>query len=258
MSQYKPQFVMTDKIHLLKSQIIKREKAELRKTIGTPLTNIHPMQQMFHNARIRAAYSTLAIEKQSPLTLEQVTDIIEGKDGAYGTPSEICAVKNAYEAYSLMHTPNPIDPFSTADMLYIHRLFMTGLTKEAGCFRFGSGKPVLRDVDNLMEWVKTKTDDEYCLVKSCVFHYKFMTTIRPFEEGNGLVARMWQNLLLAQRPQVLGSRRIPIMDFMLERRQEYYDVLAMPDKAVGSVVFVEYMLQMIRDALCEFYKDPYG
>ena len=47
--------------------------------------------------RIRSIQSSLAIENNS-LTLEQVTDIINGKR-VLGKPQEIQEVKNAYEAY---------------------------------------------------------------------------------------------------------------------------------------------------------------
>lgn len=38
---------------------------------------------------------------------------------------------------------------------------------------------------------------------------------------------------------------------MQERQEEYYDVLGRAGKAGDSTVFVEFMLQMIRDALKE-------
>lgn len=38
---------------------------------------------------------------------------------------------------------------------------------------------------------------------------------------------------------------------MQERQEEYYDVLGRVGKAGDSTVFVEFMLQMIRDALKE-------
>ena len=253
MSQHKPQFIMTDKIHRLKAQIIKQEKDRLNAR-----GSIHASRQMYHDSRIRNVHSTLAMENSS-LTLAQVTDVIDGKH-APGTPDEIREVKNAYEAYSLMLTVNPIDPYSIAEMLHAHRAFMAGLAKEVGCFRSGEvvaagqkretaplAKLVPRHMDNLVDWAKTS--DEHPLIKSCVFHYELMS-IHPFGDGNGHVARMWQMLLLSQRNFI--SKRLPVMDVVRERQQEYYDVLAISDRAAGSAKFTEYMLQAIKDALTEF------
>ena len=50
--------------------------------------------------RLRSIQSSLAIEN-NPLTLGQVTDIIEGKR-VLGLPHEIQEVKNAYQAYEHM------------------------------------------------------------------------------------------------------------------------------------------------------------
>ena len=50
--------------------------------------------------RLRSIQSSLAIEN-NPLSLGQVTDIIEGKR-VFGSPSEIQEVKNAYRAYECL------------------------------------------------------------------------------------------------------------------------------------------------------------
>ncbi len=47
--------------------------------------------------RIKPIHSSLAIE-QNTLTVQQVTDIIDGKR-VLGNPKEIREVKNAYDAY---------------------------------------------------------------------------------------------------------------------------------------------------------------
>ena len=55
--------------------------------------------------RIRSIQSSLAIENNS-LTLEQVTDIIEGHR-VLGPPKDIHEVQNAYEAYERVFSMNP-------------------------------------------------------------------------------------------------------------------------------------------------------
>jgi len=227
MSQYKPPFTITDKIHRLKSQIIKNEKSVK--------IHIHATKQMLHNAHLHSVHSTLAIENIS-LTLEEVADIIDG-NYVPCTPNEIRAVKNAYEAYNLLNPYHPPNPYSTADMLHIHRTFC-----------FNTAKFVPRQVDNLLEWVKTS--DEHPLIKSSAFHYEIMS-LRPFSIGNGLVARLWQLLLLYKWSMPLG---MPLASAICKRKQEYFGTLAIPNKATGSTKFIEYMLQAIKDAVLQYDK----
>jgi len=243
MSQYKPQFTVTDKIHNLKAQIIKYEKRGVD-------THIHATQQILYNSHIRSVRSTLAIEN-IPLTLNQVIDIIDNQYVPC-TQSEIRAVKNAYEAYNLLDIYNPPDPYSTVYMLHFHRVFMAGLAKEAGCFRTGtapSANLMLRHLDNLIEWVNLS--DEHMLIKSCVFHYELMS-IQPFGAGNGLVARLWQILLLYKWRMPMG---LPLADAICNNQEEYFNALAIPDKAAGSTKFIEYMLQAIKDAAVEYDRE---
>jgi len=242
MSQYKLRFTTTDKITRLKGQIIKR---------GKKRSFIHATNQMYHNAILRDVCSSLAIENDSfSLTLQQVTGIVDG-NYAYANEANIQAVENAYKAYSAVYHRQyeSIDVYSTAELLGMHRVFMTGFSEQAGCYR--SYNTVSRRMDDLLQWVKVSKED--VLVKSCVFHYELMT-LRPFSEGNGLMARMWQTLLHMQSWFI--PIRMPIWGVVHKRRQEYYDVLAIPDKEEGLTKFIEFMLQAISDAMAEFEKDP--
>jgi len=209
--------------------------------------------------QIRSIHSSLAIENNS-LSLGQVTDIINGKR-VLGALNEIREVKNAFEAYNLLLTFNP---FSIEDMLKAHKVLMADLTKEAGLFRSGrvgvfAGErlvhmaPLARVVpklmSNLIHW--TKTTDLHPLIKSCVFHYEF-EFIHPFADGNGRIGLMWQTLLLSRWKPVFAW--LPVETLIRERQQEYYDVLAVADKAANSTAFVEFMLRAIRDALSELLR----
>ena len=60
--------------------------------------------------RLRSIQSSLAIENNT-LSLEQVTDIIEGKR-VLGSPSEIQEVKNAYQALEELPNKNITDIFT--------------------------------------------------------------------------------------------------------------------------------------------------
>ncbi|MDE6276146.1 MAG: Fic family protein [Clostridia bacterium] len=250
MDKYEPPFKVTGKIISL--------VAEISEIIG----RIHVSERMDSNPhlrrenRIKTIYSSLAIENNT-LSLEQVTAIINGKR-VFGMPNEIQEVKNAFEAYEqILH----LNPFNIDHLLFAHGIMMQDLVQEAGRFRsggvgvFNGGKLihmappaqfVRRHIENLLKWVEES--DLPMLIKSCVFHYEF-EFIHPFQDGNGRMGRMWHTLLLSiDKPMFIY---LPIETLIKERQQGYYEVLSAADKACDCAVFVEFLLQVIRDALVE-------
>jgi len=242
MTQYKPQFTITDEISRLKSKILKQEKSGVK-------AHIHATDEILYNAHVRSVHSTLAVENPTfSLTLAEVEDII-GNQYVSCSHNEIRAVQNAYAAYTWLDIYHPPNPYSATDLLHAHSMFMAGFTKEAGSFRPDNLIPRL--IDNLLDWVKTS--DEHPLIKSCVFHYEVMH-LRPFGAGNGLVARLWHILLLYLWRMPMGLR---LANYICMRKEEYFAALAIADKAVGCTKFIEFMLQAIRDAIME-YDRTYG
>lgn len=123
---YKPPFTMNEEI----TNLI----VEIGEYVGV-VTTYDVMRSnpiLRRENRIRTIHSSLAIE-QNTLTLEQVTDVINGKR-ILGPPQDIREVKNAYEAYERLSV---LDPYSVKNLLLAHKIMMEGL------------------------------------VKSCVFHYEF-------------------------------------------------------------------------------------
>jgi len=247
---YTPPYRITDTIiHLI---------AEISEQVGAVAVNAETTANphLRRDSQIKTIHSSLAIENNS-LSLEQVTDVINGKR-VLGAPNEIREVQNAYEAYNLLLSFNP---FNANDLLKAHKVLMLDLTKEAGRFRSGgvgvfAGKKLVhmappadivpKLVGDLLHW--TQTTDVHSLIKSSVFHYEF-EFIHPFADGNGRMGRMWQTLLLSQWKPMFGW--LPVETLIRERQDEYYSVLAVADKAADSTVFIEFMLTVIRDALCE-------
>ena len=247
-SAYAPPYKITDTIvHLI---------AEISEKIGVTAvkseTSLNP--KLRRENQIRSIHSSLVIENNT-LSLGQVTDIINGKR-VLGAADEIREVKNAYEAYNLLLT---LDPLNINDLLTAHKILMADLIKEAGRFRSGgigifAGKRLVHmapppdivpeHISNLLNWVRDS--DAHPLIKSCVFHYEF-EFIHPFSDGNGRMGRMWQTLLLAQWRLLFAW--LPVEEIILKRQQEYYDVLAAAGKAADSTVFIEYMLLVIKDTL---------
>jgi len=206
--------------------------------------------------RIRTIHSSLAIE-QNTLTLEQVSDVIDGKR-ILGPPSEIREVKNAYEAYEYMQKLNP---YSIKDLLIGYKILMMDLVKEAGSFRnkgvgvyagdylIHAGTPpqyVPQLMKELFDWLKTSKF--HPLVKSCVFHYEF-EFIHPFSDGNGRMGRMWHTLLLSKWKDFFAW--LPVETLIHERQNDYYQAINNSNTNGESTIFVEFMLGTIRDALFE-------
>lgn len=205
--------------------------------------------------RIRSIQSSLAIENNS-LSLEQVTDIIEGRR-VLGPPKDIHEVQNAYEAYERAFRLNP---YELDDFLLAHGLLTKGLVKSPGQFRLGDvgvfdgqgqvvhlgARPqfVPNLVSDLFAWARASQVS--MLVKSSIVHFE-LEIIHPFEDGNGRMGRLWQSLLLSQWNPIFEW--LPIESVIFHHQQGYYDALAKSNDANDSTVFIEFMLVAILETL---------
>ena len=211
--------------------------------------------------RIKSIHSSLAIEKNT-LTIEQVTDIINGKR-VLGPPNEIQEVKNAIEAYKEIETA---DPNSVKEMLKIHGIMMKGLVDNAGSFRpgqvgvFDGGGKVIHMappainvpglIGELFDWLRNSK--AHPLIKSSVFHYEF-EFIHPFPDGNGRMGRLWQTIILSAWKPIFAW--IPIESIVKERQQGYYDAITLSTSSGNSNPFIIYMLKAISDAVQDIVND---
>ena len=206
--------------------------------------------------RIKTIHSSLAIE-QNTLSLEQVSDVIEGKR-VLGPPEDIREVKNAYEAYELI---SQFDPYSLDNLLKAHKIMMDGLTKDAGRFRssnvgvYSEGKLIHAGtpanyvpelMGELFEWLKKS--ELHPLIKSCIFHYEF-EFIHPFSDGNGRTGRLWQTLILKNWKEFF--QWLPVESLIHEKQEGYYEALNASNTEGESTSFVFFMLKIIRDALTD-------
>jgi Fic family protein len=74
-----------------------------------------------------------------------------------------------------------------------------------------------------------------------------MEFIHPFLDGNGRMGRLWQTLILMDEYPVFEF--LPFETLIQQSQQSYYDALALSDKSGESTPFVEYMLEVILNAL---------
>ena len=251
MKQYEPPFtitnIMLDRISSIMKKIGKLDNYK----------DLNKMPTLRKNNRIKSIHSSLAIEANS-LSFEQVKDVIDGKI-VIGPQDEIQEVKNAYDAYLKIQEVNP---YSIKDLKKIHGI-MTHLTvKESGKFRSGNEGvfdengncihvcPPPEQVDTLMNqlftWIESNKNKVHPLILSSIFHYEFVF-IHPFSDGNGRMARLWQNVILSNWEPIFAY--IPIESEIMKYQDEYYASINKCNLVGSSTNFIEFMLKMIDEVL---------
>lgn len=217
-----------------------------------------PSVKLRKENKIRTVHSSLSIEGNS-LSEEQMTAILE-KKRVLGPKNQILEVQNALKVYESISNYNPL---KERDLLQAHKDLMKDLVKRSGKYRvtqvgiFKATKvshmaPPAQQVPKLMTDLFrfiVKNPDIPWLIKACVFHYE-LEFIHPFEDGNGRMGRLWQQLLLMKQSPIFEY--ISAETLIYKRQNEYYRVLEKCDKAGDSTLFIEFCLENILEALQNF------
>lgn len=215
---------------------------------------IKPPTELRKRNRIKTIQSSLEIEGNT-LTIEQITDLINNKR-VLAPKKDILEVKNAIKVYSRL---DKIDVYKLDSLCSAHGVLMEGLLNNAGTLRKTSAG-IIKGIDvahsappgdmvyplmkELFDYLRN--DDDLLLIKSCAFNYEF-EFIHPFLDGNGRMGRLWQTMILTEYSPVFEF--LPIETLIKERQQEYYDVLGKSDIQGNSTCFIEFMLEIINQAL---------
>lgn len=255
MERYIPPYDITEEMLELTSEIME----DLGKLSN--IDDLDKLPRLRRVNRIKSIQSSLAIENNT-LSLEQVTDVIDGKR-VLGPQDDIIAVKNAFAVYKMI--PD-FDPFLLNDLKKAHGIMMENLIDNAGHFRTGQvgvinekGKvihvaPPHDLVESLMEqlfdWLHTS--NAQMLIRSSVFHYEF-EFIHPFGDGNGRTGRLWQTVLLASWKPIFEW--IPIESIIKDNQEEYYQSIRLSTSEGKSNRFILFMLKGIKKAIREIVKD---
>lgn len=252
---YKPPFTITN--YMLNTSIEIAQKVEKINAYQS----LKRMPILRRNNRIKSIHSSLAIEANS-LSLDQVRDVIDGNP-VTGSKLEIDEVKDAYEAYRIIEEYNC---YKEKDLLRAHGIIARSIDLECGRYRSHpegvfdesgkaihiapSEKMVPQLMGDLFEWLKNDKSTSL-LIKSCIFHYEFVF-IHPFGDGNGRMARLWQNVLLMKWNNLFEY--IPIESHIHKFQADYYKSIVESNKNGNSVTFVEFMLKMINETVDEVLK----
>lgn len=220
---------------------------------------LNKMPVLRKNMRINSIHSTLAIEANS-LSLKEVKDVINGIP-VIGPEREIMEVQNAYKAYELV---GKVNPYEINDLLKVHGILTNMLVDESGVFRSGNEgvfdefgncifvapKPDLVPdlINNLFEFIKNKKDTINPLILSSIFHYEFVF-IHPFSDGNGRMARLWQNIILSDWKDVFAY--VPIESLIKNYQDDYYKVINDCNNSGECTKFIEFILKMIDETFDE-------
>ena len=250
---YEPPFKRNDAIDSLCMEI-----AELVGMI-LPEAEFAKSPVLHRELRIKTIHSSLLIEGNG-LDEKSVTAILNGKR-VLGDARDIREVENAKRAYDLL---SELNPFSIQDLLKAHRVMMDGLVTEAGRFRNGNvgvfdgdalihaGIPaayIPEVMADIFSWTEKTT--LHPLPASCVFHYEFEFA-HPFADGNGRTGRLWHTLLLSHWRPVLAW--LPVESTIRQRQSGYYAAFTDSEAAGSCEIFVEFMLEAIRDSIIPFAK----
>ncbi|ENW18020.1 MULTISPECIES: Fic family protein [Acinetobacter] len=246
--KYQPPYKISSKIIHLISQI---SEAVGRLTV---LVQIQDELKLRKANRIRTIQGSLAIEGNT-LSEEQITAILNGKP-VIAPPREIQEVRNAIKAYEQFQQWQPA---IEQDLLKAHQVLMAGLIDEVGQYRHGGvgvmsgdqvvhlappASQVVRLMNDLLQWLEQS--DEHPLITSSVFHYEF-EFIHPFADGNGRMGRLWQTLILTKWNPIFAN--IPVESLIYQNQRAYYDALQASTDQTDSAPFIEFILQMIFDAI---------
>ena len=226
-------------------------------------SNLTKRPYLRKQTKINSIHSSLAIENNN-LTLEQVKDVIDGKL-VLGSQRDIQEVKNAYKAYEMF---NEVNPYSIKDLKKLHGIITFLTVDDSGKFR--KGKEGVFDGDKcifmcpppgmvnelmnqLFNWMEENKETIHPLILSSIFHYEFVF-IHPFSDGNGRMARLWQNILLYNWKTIFEF--LPIESQIYKYQNEYYTVIAKCNDKGTSTEFIEFMLQMIDETISETLTIP--
>ena len=184
--------------------------------------------------RIFSIYNSLFLDGNK-LTYKQVEGILNNKK-IVGFEKDVKEVINSFKVYYKL---SKINYSSEKRFLAVHNELTSGISINSGVYRKGNSTISIQ-MNQLFEYLKNSDDPVF--LKSCIAHFQ-LQKIKPFENGNGQIARLWQRVIL--------SSEFPVFEFLsfenvIVNSQKVYKVLLSKDNLTS---FIEYQLQVLDSSL---------
>ncbi len=256
---YEPSFQRTDALIAMIGRIEAARAVVLRAPIAAQWES-----QLRREALVRSAHHSTSIEG-NPLSLEEVTDLIEGREVA-AHPRDKREVLNYVEVLDYIdrqYQNHPDKPVTKDTVLQLHRLVVHDILPEheAGRYRQvpvvvaipATGEvrfrpPSWSQVPTLMAdlaaWLNSKAAGALMpVLHAGIAHYECVR-IHPFVDGNGRTARALATLILYKRG--FDTRRFfALEEYYNVDRRSYYEALAAADQSDDLTEWLEYFVQGI-------------
>ena len=191
-------------------------------------------------------HGNLALEGNT-LSQKQLAALIRGgKVGAMaGELAQAKAFEAAYNKSTRFNVVNRKDLF-TAWLLMNEGRPLNALDKGISADSWNARmKEALELVDVLFRYIGEEKLTHQ-IVKASVFHFQ-MAHIRPFEESNDAVARLWHRLLLSRFHKLF--LHMPFETLLKQNQQSYIDALGDANTHDGQQRFITFCLRQIISGL---------
>ena len=251
---YSPQFQRSDGLMGMVARIEASRAVVLRSPIAAQWES-----QLRHEALIRSAHHSTSIEG-NPLSLLEVTDLLEGRDVA-AHPREKREVLNYAEVLDYIdqeYRGRRSKPLADNTIRQLHRVLMHDLLPEdeAGAYRRvpvvvgipATGEvrfrpPAWDEVPDLMaelvDWLNSPSASGLMPVLHAGIAHYGCVRIHPFVDGNGRTARALATLILYMRG--FDTRRFfALEEYYNTDRRSYYEALATADESGDLTEWLEY------------------
>jgi len=256
---FKPNFQRTD----LLIEMIARIEVARDRILRAPIVPRWEAQ-LRREAITRSAHHSTSIEG-NPLSLEEVTDLLAGRD-VLAHPRDKQEVLNYAEVlrYVDRHFLGQERSVTEETVLHLHALVTKDLLPfaETGQYRRvpvvvgvpSTGEVIYRPPDwedvpglmaDLIAWLNSPEAAELMSVlEAGIAHYE-LVRIHPFVDGNGRTARALATLILAQRS--FDTKRFFALDeYYNQDRASYYEALRSVDPQTQDLTeWLEYFVQGI-------------
>ena len=194
----------------------------------------HQSNSFLKENKINSIYTTLLLDGNK-LPFKKVEGILNNKK-IVSFEKELKEVVNTSNVYEKL---SKIKFNSEKSFLAIHSELTIGTSVNSGKYK-KQDATISSKMNELFEYLKNS--DDLTFIKSCVVHYNIQS-IKPFEDGNGRIARLWQRLIL--------NSEFPVFEFLafenviVNSQKEYKALLAKKD----LTLFIEYQLGVLDTSL---------